>query len=400
MVATGMNRLGIVIWLSKPNIGCMIDQFSITDAHEDFRETVRSFCESEVAPIVEEHEQEGTFPTELIPKLGENGLIGVPYPAEYGGGGLDYRSFVIAMEEISRVWKLVGGAVNVCSGLVGYPIHEKGEEWQREEWLQPVFAGDIIGALGMTEPEAGSDASSIQTTAETEGDDLVIDGHKVWMTNGEIADFMLVLAKTEEGPSLVGVPEPWEREGIELVRNIPCMEGAASIESEVTFDGVRVPADHVVGTPGKGLRYVLEGLDIGRIGTAAQGVGVAQAAMEASVEFADEREQFGKPIREFQGVGFKLADMRMETEAARLLALSAADKRDRGQRVTEEAAMAKAYATDTAMDVATEAVQVHGSRGYSKDYPVERHMRVAKGMQIYEGTNEINRVVISNRMYE
>jgi len=178
------------------------------------------------------------------------------------------------------------------------------------------------------------------------------------------------------------------------------MEGEAAIESEVRFDDVRVPAENVVGTPGDGLRYVLEGLDIGRIGTAAQAVGVAQAAMEASKQFADEREQFGKPIREFQGIGFKLADMAMDVEASRLLTLSAADQRDRGERVTQEAAMAKAYATDAAMEIATEAVQVHGSRGYSTDYPVERHMRVAKGMQIYEGTNEINRLVISNRMYE
>lgn len=378
----------------------MIDQLQIEDSHAEFRAEVRDFCETEIEPIVEKHEQAGTFPEKLIPKLGDEGLIGVPYPTEYGGLGLDYRSFVIAMEEMSRVWKLVGGAVNVCSGLVGYPIHEKGNEWQRNDWLQPIFEGDEIGALGMTEPEAGSDAGSIETTATADGDELVIDGHKVWMTNGELADFMLVLAKTEEGPSLVGVPDPWDREGVEFVRNIPCMEGEASIESEVTFDGVRVPAENVVGTAGKGLRYVLEGLDIGRMGTGAQGVGVAQAAMDASRVFADEREQFGKPIREYQGISFKLADMRMETEAARLLVLSAADKRDRGERVTEEAAMAKAYGTDTAMDVATEAVQIHGSRGYSKDYPVERHMRVAKGMQIYEGTNEINRVVISNRMYE
>jgi alkylation response protein AidB-like acyl-CoA dehydrogenase len=378
----------------------MTDQLRITEAHHEYRERVSAFCNSEIEPIVEEHEQNGTFPADLIPKLGEKGFIGIPYPEEYGGGGQDYRSFAIGMEEMSQAWKLVGGAINVCSGLVGYPIYEKGQEWQREEWLSPIFRGEIIGALGMTEPEAGSDASSIETTAEPDGDELVIDGHKVWMTNGEIADFMLVLAKTEAGPSLIGVPNPWNRSGVEFVRNIPCMEGEASIESEVIFNQVHVPAENVVGEPGKGLRYVLEGLDVGRMGTAAQGVGVAQAAMDASREYADEREQFGQPIREFQGISFKLADMRMETEAARLLTLSAADKRDRGHRITEEAAMAKAYATDAAMDVATEAVQIHGSKGYSKDYPVERHMRVAKGMQIYEGTNEINRVVISNRMYE
>jgi alkylation response protein AidB-like acyl-CoA dehydrogenase len=378
----------------------MIDTLELTDEHRAYREDVREFVEREVAPVVDEHEESGTFPESLVRRLGEAGLSGVPFPEEYGGAGLDYRSFAITNEELSRRWKLPAGAVNVIASLVGYPILTEGEEWQREQWLQRACTGEWIVSLGMTEPEAGSDAGSMRTTAERDGDDLVIDGHKTWMTNGHVADFALLVARTEEGPSLVGVPEPRTRENVEFVRSIPCMEGEAAIESEVEFNGVRVPAKNVVGTPGKGLRYALEALDIGRIGTAAQAVGVAGAATEASKEFADEREQFGRPIREFQGVGFKLADMVMETEAARLLTLAAADKRDRGERVTQEAAMAKAYATDAAMEIATEAVQVHGSRGYSTDYPVERHMRVAKGMQIYEGTNEINRLVISQRLYE
>lgn len=378
----------------------MITEFDLGEEHRVHREAIREFCTAEVEPIVDEHERAGEFPEDLVRQLGEEGLSGVPYPAEYGGGGEDYRSFAITIEELSRSWKLVAGAINVIGSLVGYPIHTAGEEWQREEWLEKACTGEWIVSLGMTEPEAGSDAGSIETTAERDGDELVIDGHKVWMTNGSVADFMLLVVKTTDGLSLVGVPEPRDRDGVEIVRDIPCMEGEASIESEVTFENVRVPAENIVGTAGKGLRYVLEGLDIGRIGTAAQGVGVAQAAFDASKTFADEREQFGKPIREFQGVGFKLADMAMEVEAARLLTLSAADKRDRGERVTQEAAMAKTYATDAAMEIATEAVQVHGSRGYSKDYPVERHMRVAKGMQIYDGTNEINRMVVSQRLYE
>lgn len=378
----------------------MITEFEVGAKHRAHRESVREFVESDVAPVVEEHEEAGEFPEELVRHLGDEGLSGVPYPTEYGGAGLDYRSFAITNEELSREWKLLAGAVNVIASLVGYPIYTEGEEWQREEWLTRACTGEWIVSLGMTEPEAGSDAASIQTTAEPDGDDLIIDGHKVWMTNGHVADFMLLVTKTDEGLTLVGLPNPQERPGVEFIRNIPCMEGDTAIESEVEFDGVRVPAENVVGTPGKGLRYVLEGLDIGRIGTAAQAVGVAQGAMEASREFADEREQFGQPIREFQGIGFKLADMAMDVEASRLLTLSAADQRDRGERVTQEAAMAKAYATDAAMDITTEAVQVHGSKGYSTDYDVERRMRVAKGMQIYEGTNEVNRLVISNRMYE
>jgi alkylation response protein AidB-like acyl-CoA dehydrogenase len=387
----------------------VITEFELNEEHRVHRKAVREFCETEINPVVKEHDQAGKFPEKLVRRLGEEGLSGIPYPTEYGGAGKDYRSFAITNEELSRSWKLLAGAVNVIGSLVGYPIYTEGEEWQREEWLQKACTGEWIVALGMTEPEAGSDAGSIQTTAkhdspETEaarkGDELVIDGHKVWMTNGSVADFMLLVVKTDEGLSLVGVPNPHDRDGVEVVRDIPNMEGEASIESEVTFDSVRVPTENLVGKAGNGLRYVLEGLDIGRIGTAAQGVGVAQAAFDASREFADEREQFGKPIREFQGVGFKLADMAMSVEAARLLTLSAADKRDRSERVTQEAAMAKAYATDAAMDITTEAVQVHGSRGYSEDYPVERYMRVAKGMQIYEGTNEINRLVISQRLYE
>lgn len=393
----------------------MITEFELSEEHRIHRETVREFCESEIEPVVEEYEKVGKFPEECIRRLGKEGLSGVPYPTEYGGSGKDYRSFAITNEELSRSWKLLAGAVNIIGSLVGYPIYTAGGEWQRKEWLQKACTGEWIVALGMTEPEAGSDARAIQTTAthtgdspsgsqETEAsredDELVIDGHKVWMTNGSVADFMLLVVMTEEGLSLVGVPDPHDRDGVKVVRDIPCMEGEASIESEVTFDSVRVPEENLVGEAGNGLRYVLEGLDIGRIGTAAQGVGVAQAAFDASREFADEREQFGKPIREFQGVGFKLADMAMSVEAARLLTLSAADARDRGERITQEAAMAKAYATDAAMNIATESVQVHGSRGYSKDYPVERYMRVAKGMQIYEGTNEINRQVISERLYE
>lgn len=383
----------------------MIEQLELTDAHREHRATVREFCEENVAPHVEEYESRGEFPRKIVRQVAEAGLTGVPYPPEDGGAGLDYRSFAITMEELSRTWKLVGGAVNVCVCLAGYPVHRWGTDWQRKEWLRPVNDGQWLSATAITEPDAGSDAAAVETTAFQDGDELVLDGEKVWTTNGSIADFILVLARTNEqkghrGLSLVGVPNPQERDGFEVVRDIPCMEGEASIESELRFDGVRVPAEHIVGEEGRGFRYMMEGLDVGRIGTAAQGVGVAQAALDASREFAGEREQFGQPIREFQGIGFKLADMATRTEAARLLTLAAADARDRGERITKTAAMAKTFATDVAMDAAIEAVQIHGSRGYSTDYPVERYMRVAKGMQIYEGTNEINRLVIASRLYE
>ncbi|WP_435156516.1 acyl-CoA dehydrogenase family protein [Haladaptatus sp. DFWS20] len=382
----------------------MLGEFEVTEAHENHRETVREFCEAEILPHVDDYESRGEFPVDIVRRVGEAGLTGVPFSTDVDGAGLDYRSFVVTVEELSRAWKLIAGAVNIACGLVGYPIAEFGDDWQREEWLAPVCRGEAIPALSMTEPEAGSDAAGMETTARREGDEWVLDGHKVWTTNGEVADFLLVVARTggegHDGVSLVGIPDPADHEDLEFVRDIPCMEGEAAIESEIRLDGVRVPAENVVGEPGRGFRYVMEGLDIGRIGTAAQGVGLAQGSLDAAKTFADEREQFGKPIREFQGIGFKLADMATRTQAARLLTMYAAGRRDRGNRVTQDAAMAKTFATDAAMEISTEAVQVLGSRGYSHDYPVERYMREAKGTQIYDGTNEINRLVVSKQMYD
>ncbi|MFB6353315.1 MAG: acyl-CoA dehydrogenase family protein [Halobacteriales archaeon] len=382
----------------------MISRLEHTAEHAAHREAVRSFCETEVAPAVEEYESAGTFPEPLVAAIGEAGFGGVPYPTELDGGGLDWRSFAITIEELSRAWKTLAGTVNVNCALVSYPIYTFGADWQREAWLPDIFAGEAVGAFSMTEPEAGSDAAGIRTTAERDGDEWVIDGHKVWTTNGSIADLLMVVARTSDagsqGLSLIGIPDPAERDGVEFINEIPCLEGETALETEIRYDGVRVPADHLVGEVDSGFRYVMEGLDIGRIGTAAQGVGIAQGAFEASRGYAGRREQFGQPIREFEGVGFKLADMAARTEAARLLTHHAADARDRGERVTQEAAMAKFYATDVAMDVATEAVQIHGARGYSTDYPVERYLREAKGTQIYEGTNEINRLVVANRLYE
>ena len=384
----------------------MIERFELEERHVDQRGTVRSFCEREVDPQVDDLEEAGAFPVALVRRLGEAGLVGVPYPVDVGGEGKDFRSFAITVEELSRSWKLLAGAVNIACGLVGYPLNEFGDDRQREEWLGKICAGEWIPAFALTEPEAGSDAAGLETTARREGDEWVIDGHKWWTTHGAVADFVTVVARTSDaesghdGISLIGIPNPHERDGFEVVRNIPCMEGDVAVESELRFDGLRVPVENLVGEEGRGFRYIMEGLDVGRLGTAAQGVGIAQGAFESSRDFAGEREQFGRPIREFQGIGFTIADMAARTEAARLLTLAAADRRDRGERITQEAAMAKTFATDAAMEIATDAVQVHGARGYSTEYPVERYMREAKGTQIYDGTNEINRLVIANRLYE
>lgn len=383
----------------------MIEQLSLEERHKRHRERVREYCEQHVEPVIEQHERDGTFPEGLVRSIGEAGLTGVPYPTAHGGLGADYRCFAITVEEFARSWKLVAGAINIACGLVGYPIAQFGNDEQRDEWLTSICTGEWIPAFSLTEPEAGSDAAAISTTATRDGDEWVLNGEKIWTTHGSVADFLTVVVRTDEttdhrGISLIGVPNPHEMDGFSVERDIPCMEGAAAIESELHFDDVRVPVGHLIGEEGHGFRYIMEGLDIGRIGTAAQGVGISQGALEVSSTYADEREQFGQPIRDFQGIGFKLADMASATEAARLLTLAAADQRDRGERVTKIAAMAKTFATDVAMEVSTEAVQVLGARGYSHDYPVERYMREAKGTQIYDGTNEINRLVIVNRMYD
>lgn len=373
--------------------------------HREHRRRVREFVDSEIEPVVDEHESAGEFPLDLVDEMGGAGLYGITVPEEYGGEGLDYRSFVVTVEEMSRVWKIPAGVVSLSCGLVGHTLVEFADEWQREEWLTDIFTENQVTAVSLTEPQAGSDANALETRAERDGDEYVLDGHKVWTSHGEVADFVFVVARTgesgsHEDVSIIGIPHPQERDGFEIVRDIPCMEGDAVVESEIRFDELRVPAENLVGEEGRGFKYIMAALDVGRIGAAAQGVGLIQGALDASAEFADEREQFGQPIREFQGVSFKLADMKMDLEAARLLTYQAAARRDEGQRVSQEAAMAKTFATDAAMDATTEAVQIHGSRGYSEDYPVERYMREAKGAQIYEGTNEVNRTVIAEHLYE
>ena len=383
----------------------MITHFGLEERHREQRERVQSFVADEVEPVVEEYEREGRFPLDVIDALGEAGLYGVTIPEEYGGAGLDFRSFVVTIEELARVWKIPAGVVSLTCSLVGNTLVEHGDDWQRRKWLEPILAENLVTALALTEPQAGSDAASIETQATRDGDDLVLDGHKVWCSHGAVADLILAVVRTEgEGDysdvTLVGIPDPGSVDGLEFVRDIPCMEGEAVVETEISFNDARVPARNIVGDPGKGFQTVLGALDLGRIGAAAQGVGIAQGAFDSAVDFADDREQFDQPIREFQGVAFKLADMSMDVEAARLMTLWAASRRDRGHRVTQEASMAKTFAADVAMEATTEAVQVLGSRGYSKDFPVERYMREAKGIQIYEGTSEVNKQLIADNLYE
>jgi alkylation response protein AidB-like acyl-CoA dehydrogenase len=382
----------------------MSEHIGLEPRHEAYRERVREFVQSEIEPVVEDYEKRGEFPVDIIDKLGEAGLYGVTIPEEYGGEGRDYRSFVVAVEELCRVWKIPAGVVSLSGSLVGNTLLKFGNERQKE-WLTDIYTENQITGVSLTEPQAGSDANAIETTAERDGDEYVINGHKVWTSHGSMSDLLLITARTDntgahDDVSILGIPHPQQRDGVEFVRDIPCMEGDAVVENEVEYNDVRVPADNLVGEEGRGFRYIMEALDIGRMGAAAQATGLIQGSLDASKEFADEREQFGEPIRSNQGISFKIADMKMDLESARLLTYQAAARLDAGERVTQDAAIAKTFASDAAMEAATEAVQIHGSRGYSKDYPVERYMREAKGIQIYEGTNEINRTVITRHLYD
>lgn len=371
--------------------------------HEEHRQSVRNFAEDIVADARGEAERDETFPRDLIREVADEGLRGTFFPEVFGGSGLDYRSFAITLEELARVWKYAAGEVNIASTLVGTNIFRHGAEWQRDEWLRGLCNGQIVGAFAMTEPDAGSDMTAIQTQARLDGDEWLIAGQKHWTTLGSVADLILILARTGDDPrdlSLIGVEvdDPGNHPGIDYVRDIPNLEGPTAIESELQFDGLRVPKENLIGERGAAFRYVLDCINVGRVGTAAQGVGVAAAAFEAARAFSSDREQFGRDIRSFQGIGFKLADMHMEISAARLLTMQAAYTLETGGDVATRAATAKTYATDVAMDTAVESVQIHGARGYSTDYAVERYLREAKGMQIYEGTNEINRQVIVNQL--
>jgi alkylation response protein AidB-like acyl-CoA dehydrogenase len=377
--------------------------------HEELRTEVRAFAEETLRPAVRVYEDSGEFPVEVLEAVADAGYAGVPIPETYGGAGLDFRSMAVVQEELSRVWKYPAGVLNVAWSLVGTPILDHGSESQRETWLCGLATGEYVGALSMTEPDAGSDVSRVETVAERDGDEWVIDGHKHWTSYGAVADLIVVLARTGEGRhdlSLFGIPMDDAPEGVEFVRNIPSMGGAYGVESEVKYHGVRVPDANLIGEVNEGFRYVMEALDVGRVSTAAQGVGIAQGAYDAAREYAGDREQFGRPVAQFQGVGFKIADMCMDLKAARLLTYEAASLLEEDEAgaehegPTKAAAMAKTYATDVAMDVTTEAVQVHGGMGYSTDYPVERYMREAKGTQIYEGTNEVNRQVILDHLYD
>ncbi|EJP85435.1 acyl-CoA dehydrogenase AcdA [Bacillus thuringiensis] len=375
--------------------------FKLSEEHEMIRKMVRDFAKNEVAPTAAERDEEERFDRELFDQMAELGLTGIPWPEEYGGIGSDYLAYVIAIEELSRVCASTGVTLSAHTSLAGWPIFKFGTEEQKQKFLRPMAEGKKIGAYGLTEPESGSDAGGMKTIAKRDGDHYILNGSKIFITNGGIADIYVVFALTnpeskQRGTSAFIVES--DTPGFSVGKKESKLGIRSSPTTEIMFEDCRIPVENLLGEEGQGFKVAMQTLDGGRNGIAAQAVGIAQGALDASVEYARERHQFGKPIAAQQGIGFKLADMATDVEAARLLTYQAAWLESEGLPYGKESAMSKVFAGDTAMKVTTEAVQVFGGYGYTKDYPVERYMRDAKITQIYEGTQEIQRLVISRML--
>ncbi|OEH93231.1 acyl-CoA dehydrogenase [Bacillus solimangrovi] len=375
--------------------------FQLSEEHEMLRKMVRDFATEVVEPTAAERDEEERFDLEIFDKMAELGLTGIPWPEEYGGSGFDYLAYVIAIEELSRVCASTGVTLSAHVSLAGWPVYKFGTEEQKQKYLRPMAEGKKIGAYGLTEPGSGSDAGGMKTTAIVDGDDYILNGSKIFITNGGIADIYVVFAVTDPTSKHKGVSAfivESDFPGFSVGKKEKKLGIRSSPTTEIIFDNCRVPKENLLGNLGEGFKVAMMTLDGGRNGIAAQAVGIAQGALDSSIEYAKERVQFGKPISAQQGIGFKLADMATTVEASRLLTYQAAWRESEGLPYGKESAMSKLLAGDTAMKVTTEAVQVFGGYGYTKDYPVERYMRDAKITQIYEGTNEIQRLVISRML--
>jgi len=376
-------------------------QFALSEDQELLRQTVRGFAEKEAKPTVAHRDDAMEWPEALVKTMGQLGFLGVAVSEEYGGAGLDYLSYAIVIEELSRVDASLGVIASVNNSLVCHGLEKFGTEDQKRELLTPLASGRALGAFSLSEPGAGSDAASQKTTAVRDGDHYVINGVKNWVTNGDHADTIILMAMTDPSKGHRGITAflvDTRAPGCKVVK-VENKLGIRSAHScQMAYDDYRLPAWRRLGDEGQGFKIAMTILNAGRIGIAAQALGIAQGAYEAALEYAKLREQFGQPIIEFQGVGFTLADMATRIKAARLLTYEAAWRKDNGMDYISAAAMAKLFASETAMWTATKAVQVHGSNGYSKEYPVERFFRDAKITALYEGTSQIQKLVIAREV--
>jgi alkylation response protein AidB-like acyl-CoA dehydrogenase len=376
--------------------------FPLSEEHESIRQAARTFAQKEIAPVAAEFDETGEFPLKTIMKMGELGFMGIEVPEEYGGAGMDTLSYVLALEEISKVDAAHGTIMSVNNSLFCNGILRFGSEAQKREYVVPVASGKAVGAYSLTEPMSGSDAGTMRSQAVKDGDVYVINGRKSWVTSGPVADYVVLFTMTDPEKKHHGITAfiiKTSLPGFVRGKKEPKLGIRASATSEILFENYRCQAENRLGGEGDGFKIAMAVLDAGRIGIAAQALGIAEAAYEASVIYAQEREAFGSKIGKFQGISFKIADMKTRIEASRLLIYNAAQAKQRakttGERFTREAAMAKLFASETAMFAAHTAVQIHGGMGYSKELPVERYFRDAKITEIYEGTSEIQRLVIS-----
>lgn len=374
--------------------------FLLTDEQRVLQKMIRDFAQREIAPFVPRMEQ-GEFPREILRKMGSLGLMGIPIPEEYGGAGMDFTSYIIAIHELSKVSAAVGVILAVHTSVGTNPILYFGTKEQKEKFVPLLAAGRLLGAFALTEPSAGSDAASLKSHAVKKGDHYVINGSKVFITNGGEADTYIVFASTNRSAGSRGISAfivEKETPGLIIGKDEKKMGLHGSRTVQLTFDNMMVPAENLLGQEGQGFKIAMANLDAGRIGIGAQALGIAEAALTEAIRYAKLRHQFGKAIIEQQGIAFKLSDMATNVEAARLLVYKAASLRQQGLPCAKEASIAKLFASKTAMDVSIEAIQVFGGYGYTEDYPVERFFRDAKVCEIYEGTSEIQRLVIRKHL--
>ena len=375
--------------------------FKLSDQHQMMQKMFHEFAQKEIAPHAAKYDELAEFPQETITKLGAQGFMGIPIPEENGGAGADFLTYILCIEEVSRACASTGVILAVHTSVGTFPILYFGTEEQKKKYIPKLAAGEYIGAFALTEPGAGSDASALRTMAKKDGDDYVINGSKIFISNGGHAEVYTVFATVDKKLGTKGITAflvDKDTPGFRIGAIEKKMGLNADITTELVFEDCRIPASQRLGQEGEGFKIAMSLLDGGRIGIGAQGLGIAQAAYDEALKYAQFREQFGQPIFNNQAIAFKLADMATEIEVARLLVYQAAYRKENGLPNGKQASMAKMYATDTAMKVATEAVQIFGGYGYSREYPVERLMRDAKITQIYEGTNQIQRLVISKAL--
>ncbi len=379
-------------------------EFALSAEQQQIRDMVSEFVDEEIVPVASEIDHDDEFPHDLVTEMADLGLLGMPFPEEYGGADLDYHSYAIGLEEISRGSGGLGTIVAAHISLAGNMLYEFGDESQKEEYLTPLAAGEDIGAFALSEAGAGSDVPAMKTTAEKDGDEYVINGNKLWISNGSVADTVTLFAKTDPEAGNQGISSfivrPEEDDGFIVDGTEEKLGDKGCPTAELRFDDLRLPEDRLIGEDGRGFVHALKTLNGGRITIAARGVGIARAAFEEAREYATEREQFGQPIGEFQSIKHKLADMDTKIQAARLLMHQAADRKIRGEDYIKEAAQAKLYASEVSREVANEGIQIHGGYGYTKDFPAERFYRDAKLNEIYEGTSEVLRNTIGDQLLD